>query len=252
MRYDYCVVRFVPDTFKAEFVNVGLIVGNAELGEWKVRRVQNGERASRFRNGAPLTAVWAYIDDLNELAGDLADGDAPADGTFGTGWLAGEHRRLQNLVQLSAPLPVLADTVDEAMSKLWDQMVVDPDRQARASAQPTRSALLQAYLGAEVDQRLIHENYHARVGNQDERVDFVIGNGHVAQVAHAWTFRGQNLDRTVRNIKAWSWTLRDVRDRDGGIPSSPRTAGSPPSTAASRSRSCTTTPTRRKAGARST
>ena len=96
-------------------------------------------------------------------------------------------------------------------------MVVDPARQTHASTQPSKDALRRAYLDAQIDEKLIHENGHARLGRQDARVDFVIANGHIAQLAHAFTFRRPTPGETVRKIKEWSWTIRDVRERDGHI-----------------------------------
>jgi hypothetical protein len=37
VKYVYSVVRFVPDTFRGEFVNVAVIAGYEETGEWLVR-----------------------------------------------------------------------------------------------------------------------------------------------------------------------------------------------------------------------
>ncbi|WP_433803395.1 DUF3037 domain-containing protein [Actinomycetospora sp. CA-084318] len=216
MKFDYSVVRFVPDPFRGEFVNVALIVGNPTTGEWATRRVANASRAQAFRNGAELGAVWDYLDRVDAMAAAVED-DGVVSGDLGPAWLTEEHRRLQNLVQLSRPRPVSAENVDEAMDLLWRRLVVDPAEQPRASTQPTRRALRQAYLSAAIDPALIHENCRAQVGRQSVRVDFAIANGHVAQLAHAFTFRGQNPSDTVRRVKAWSWTMRDVRDRDGHL-----------------------------------
>lgn len=217
MKYDYSVVRFVPDTFRAEFVNVGLIVGNPETGEWRTKRVSNAARARAIRNDAELSAVWDYLDRVDELVDAGEDDAAPTPATPGPGWLADEHHRLRNLVQLSRPRPVSADSVDDAMAFLWGRMIVDPANQTKATTHQARGALRRAYLGAEIDASLIHESCRARIGRQDVPLDFVIANGHVAQLAHAFTFRGSAPATTVQRLKAWSWTIRDVRDRGGWV-----------------------------------
>jgi hypothetical protein len=35
------------------------------------------------------------------------------------------------------------------------------------------------------------------------------------QLAHGWSFQSNEPTITVQQIKAWSWTLRDVRDGEG-------------------------------------
>lgn len=218
MRFDYSVVRFVPDTFKGEFVNVGLIVGSSEAGQWRVRRLSNWERARRFRNGAPIRAVLDYLDGLEDLAKDAEEAAEVGSATnLDVVWLASEHRRLNNLVQLTVPRAVAGDDVVDAVAMLWDTLFVDPERSGYTTPAPARQALLRAYQSVDVDTKLIHRNCHAERGHQHVKVDFAIGNGHLAQLAQAWSFRGAQLDRTLSSIRDWSWILRDVREQHGSI-----------------------------------
>lgn len=219
MKYYYSVVRYVPDSFRGEFVNVAVIVGNPDSCEWRIRRVGNTSRARGLGVSTSLTAVWKYLDDVEEAVADLTDDVSEANPEapqLDRAWMEAEHRRLRNLVQLSEPAAVIADDVDEASRKVFDTFVVDPDRQRRNTRSRAISAIRDAYSLAALDRRLIHEKVQGQIGHQRIEVDFAVGNGNLAQLAHAWSFRVQNTQSTVQKIKAWSWTLRDVRD-NGGI-----------------------------------
>lgn len=70
---------------------------------------------------------------------------------------------------------------------------------------------------AELPAGLLHENAQAVVGHQQAPIDFAIGTGHLVQLAHGWSFQVQDPSAIVQQIKAWSWTLRDVREHSGRI-----------------------------------
>ena len=219
MKYFYSIVRYVPDSFRGEFVNIAAIVGNAETYEWQVRRVTNSTRARSLGSTTSLSAVWRYLDDLENIIAELSDDTAEADLSIpplDRAWLQAEHRRLRNLVQLTDPSAIIADDVDEAVRKVFDTFIVDPDRQRRNTRMRAVSELRDAYL-LNLDRYLIHERAQGQIGRQRVDIDFAIGNGSLAQLAHAWSFRVQNAQATVDKIKAWSWTIRDLRDNGGVI-----------------------------------
>ena len=45
MRHVYSMVRFVPDSARGEFINVGANVGSEESSEWQVWQIENPKRA---------------------------------------------------------------------------------------------------------------------------------------------------------------------------------------------------------------
>lgn len=220
MRFDYSVVRYVPDSFRGEFINVAVITGSAETCEWRIRRVENAARARGLGTDSSLTAVWKYLDDVESVIADLTDDTAEAAPdvvSIDREWLLKEHKRLRNLVQLSAPTAIVANDLDDAVRKLSDTFIVDPDRQKRNSRSGAIAALRAAYASAHLDQHLVHERARAHIGRQQIEIDFAVGNGQLAQLAHAWSFRAANTQPTVQQIKAWSWTLQDVRDHGGSV-----------------------------------
>ena len=66
MRHVYSMVRFVPDSARGEFINVGANVGSEESSEWQVWQIENPKRA-RFidERGTPWVRV-ARLDSCPE------------------------------------------------------------------------------------------------------------------------------------------------------------------------------------------
>ena len=55
-----------------------------------------------------------------------------------------------------------------------------------------------------------------------DRFDFVVANGRAVQLAQAWSFQLPNQDDLVRDLKAWAWTVRGVRDSGGKVETNER------------------------------
>jgi len=71
MTYHYSMLRFVPDPARAEFVNLGAIVGDEESGDWDVRRLPFD---FAVHNGKALQLVqcWSFqVQGQDELAEQL-------------------------------------------------------------------------------------------------------------------------------------------------------------------------------------
>ena len=221
MKYDYSVVRFVPDSFRGEFVNVAVIVGSEDSGEWEIRMADNPQHARRLDNGKGIEAVWAYLDSVQELINTSSEDEVdqyPHDARPGRAWLETEHVRLRNLVQITPPTAIAADSVNAALEKLFDIFVVDAERVSRRTRAAAVTALRNAFTSSSLQSLgVVHERVHAQVGKQKANIDFAVANGHLVQLSHGWSFQTRDPSNTVQQIKAWSWTLRDLRDYGGTI-----------------------------------
>lgn len=221
MKYDYSIVRFVPDAFRGEFVNVAVIVGSEDSGEWEIRMAGNPQHARRLDNGKGIEAVWAYlatVQDLIDTSGEDELDDITHDVRPGRRWLESEHLRLRNLVQITPPTGIVADSANAALEMLFDIFVVDTERASRRTRAAAVTALRDAYDSSSLQSRgLVHERVRARVGKQQTTIDFAIANGHLVQLSHGWSFQTRDPSITVQQIKAWSWTVRDLRDFGGTI-----------------------------------
>jgi hypothetical protein len=221
MKYDYAVVRYVPDTFRGEFVNIAVIVGSESSGEWEIRMAGNPSHARRLDNGKGLEAVWAYINSTEDLI-ERSAADGPESSInpiqLNRAWLEDECRRLRNLVQITPPSAVMAESASDAIEKLFDVFVVDSEKLSRRTRVAAVTAIREAYdLASPQLTGLVHEKVKAVIGKQQTTIDFAVANGHLVQLAHAWSFQTREPANTVQQIKAWSWTMRDLREYGGTV-----------------------------------
>jgi hypothetical protein len=218
MKYHYSVVRFCPDPLRGEFVNVAIIAGSDDGRDWDYRRMSNERHARSLGGGSRLGAVWRYLDRVAEVIAPAANDKAPADTAPASPshrWLTHEHETHRNLVQLTSPVPVVAQSAQEAINSVFDLYVVDPLKTERSTRSEAQAALRRAFLDIKLPAESLHQRVTASVGRQRAVIDFAIANGHLVQLAHAWSFQQKEPHETVQQIKAWSWTVRDLRDHGG-------------------------------------
>jgi hypothetical protein len=220
MRYAYSVVRFVPDPARGEFVNVGAVVGSEESSEWAVRQVENPLRASRLDEHGSLSAVWAFIDRVGreiDAYEEIVEGGTTQNVRLlpSEDWLRSLYDRHSNIVQLSEPLPLLADSLDEALETVFAQLIVDPAKRPGGSTKhPALAAVRRAYTSAGLGPRVI-QGAILQAENHRERLDFGVANGRVIQITQAWSFQVADQDSLARYVRAWGWAVQAAQ-RSGG------------------------------------
>ena len=126
MRFIYSLIRFVPDPARGEFVNVGVIIGSEESSEWRVRRIEEPRHVRSVDENALLGAVWSFIDRVEADIDNLDAVHVLPEVELTEDWLWRLHADHQNIVQLSAPTPMVARTADGALESVFDLMVADP------------------------------------------------------------------------------------------------------------------------------
>jgi len=218
MRFVYSVVRFVPDPARGEFVNVAAIVGSEESSEWAVRQVENPVRARAIDQLRTLDAVWTFLDavgrDIDRYSEDHASLFEPEQ-ELSENWLLALHAEHQNIVQLSPPTPMLADSADDALDVVFEQMVLDPAYR-RHDFQKKHVAL--AAVRNSYRQHMIRKGEHLRervrleTQHHHERFDFAVLNGRVLQLANTWSFQIPDQDTLAEEVRAWGWTMRELKD----------------------------------------
>jgi hypothetical protein len=217
MRFVYSVVRFVPDPARGEFVNVGAIVGSEESSEWQLRQIDNPVRARAIDDRRALDVVWSFLDrvgrDIDEY--ETATERLLFDGVeLSEAWLERLFVDHRNVVQLSQPTPMIASSADEALDRVFEQLVIDPaQRKYRFQKKHTAlAAVRSAYReygirrGANLRERVMLET-----GHHQERFDFAVTNGHVLQLTQTWSFQVPDQELLAEQVKAWGWTVRDVQ-----------------------------------------
>lgn len=221
MRYVYSVVRFVPDPARGEFVNVGAIVGSEEASEWQLRQVENPVRARAIDARKSLGAVWSFLDRIGREIDDFEREQATlfdARVELSETWLERLYTQHRNVVQLTAPTPMVASSADEALERIFEQMVVDPAlrkhafRKKHVALAAVRASYRHNFIqpGANLRERVaLHTAHHS------ERLDFAVTNGRALQLAHTWSFEVPDQDQLAEQVKAWGWSMMDLK-RGGG------------------------------------
>jgi len=135
-------------------------------------------------------------------------------------WLTDLHRRHRNVVQLSAPAPVIAESAEEALGFVFSQAITD-DAGSGGISRPyaTRlrlfSELKSSYRRASIGPMFIREKASVLADGLLAPMDFVVGNGVAVQLAHTWSFQIQALGEVARDVKSWGFTLERLL-RHGG------------------------------------
>ncbi|MEU4192649.1 DUF3037 domain-containing protein [Kribbella sp. NPDC026611] len=216
MRYDYWVIRYVPDPIRGEFVNIAVIAGRGE--DWRFRRVGNLGRASRLGGSAVMTdSFMKRIEDAINLRLDAVQSLLPSDPSLlGKGDIEDLRVRMNNIVQLSEARPVLASSAEEAANLAFELMIVDTDS---AVNHRSRTKVVNTLRSAfELRPDLAHhvaKAQRAYVGSQGTSIDFAVKNQRVYQMSQVWAFDVKDTLRLQTNIQAWNYLLGLLRT-DGG------------------------------------
>lgn len=228
-RYVYSVIRYVPSPASGEFVNLGAIVGSEETGDWAVRHVENARRARALGFPQGVAAFYAFVQDIGFRI-DINDWAVEAEAPSGfeeltEAWLVDLCQQQQNLVQLSRPAPITAETAEDALDLIFEHLVLDPVVQSRGYATRHRvfSALRRSYLSAGVDLAHLDRRVSLESGSLRAPLDFVVANGRALQLAQTWSFQVASHADVARDVKAWGYTVASLRAAGGVISSRERT-----------------------------
>lgn len=217
MKYLYSVMKFVPDAARAEFVNVGVLACSESGTECKVKLVRTRRRASHLADSKVIEAFWSYLQSFRlEVDTAIAAGE---EGAFTDKWLHSLWEESGNLLQFSEPAPITADRLDSALAVVAEEFLIDSTR-AKRTRGPTRATaqarVRRAYssLGLELGRDFV-EHPLVSGSNHKEIFDFAVANGRAVQLTQTWNFSVRDLPGLTEAVKAWAWTVRDVRETGG-------------------------------------
>ncbi|WP_305786073.1 DUF3037 domain-containing protein [Symbioplanes lichenis] len=219
MRYLYSVVRFVPSPATGEYVNIGAIAGSDETGDWSLRQAGNPRRARLFGPLESLNAVNAF---MNEIGSRIDRHALMQSDEVSEGWLRDLHRRHRNVVQLSRPAPVIAESAEEALELVLSQAIPeDQGLGATARGYTTRlrlfSELRASYRRVNIPPSLLRERISVSAGGLSAPMDFVVGNGTALQLTHTWSFQIQSTDEVAKDVKSWGFTVERLLRHGGTV-----------------------------------
>ncbi|CAM3164996.1 DUF3037 family protein [Williamsia muralis] len=214
-RYEYAVVRCVPEPRTGEFVNVGAVAGSAEEGDWDVRQIQNPRRAAKLCSAEQLAVVAEFIaqlsSDIEESSESLIE--------LPTDWLSSLRAERRNIIQLSEPGVAVADSAASVLDVVFKRLLVDIEATTRNSiSKRTLLAHLRRSFGSFVPGIHVVERPDLVVGDRIRtRVDFAVGNT-PELLTQAWSFQRDNVGEVVSDVKAWGYAMDRFRSgRQGAI-----------------------------------
>lgn len=221
MRYDFSVLRFVPDTLRGEFVNLGVIVGSDQTGEWDIRLNESYKRARRFDTDDVIDSAVPLVVDLgrkfDEYNDAIEEERAPSD-PISIDWLRDFASQSRNLLQVTPPSVISADNINEALSLLFRQFVFTDEIAQRATYIPRSTAvadMARAYRQITLSADNLGRRAEVASSRYAETFDFVVANGRAVQLAEAFSFALSGISEIRQRVKAWSWTVRDIRENGG-------------------------------------
>ena len=234
-RYVYSTVQIIPRLSAGEAINFAVIAGCDQTGDWAIRPVRDTNRARRFCGIDAMTAAHDFLDHLEErrdvlesqgndlLAIDPAEARAEA---LSEQLVAEMATLTRGVVQLTAPMPVIAETAEEALDLIVPEVLIEPQprRFRRLTKKRLVSEVRESYMLSGVPDDAVRQRPRLLVGADRQfhfNTDFAVGTDHVVQLCSAWSFQIVDLDLLARDVQAWGWNLRELRDHGGVVDGAP-------------------------------
>ncbi len=217
MAYFYSTVRFVPDPAAAEFINLGAIVGDDDSQDWALRQISNPKRANAIDLRGTLPAALEFIGRLQErLPTDEAEATGDELSLEALTLLSVE---MNNIIQISEPVPVIAPSAEAALDMIFEELVVDPASTQFRFQKKHRAvgATRHAYRAHEIPDDAIKERVRVVAGSFHGSFDFAVHNGRAVQLVQCWSFQLPNQETLGEQVKAWAWVVRELRRQGGEV-----------------------------------
>jgi hypothetical protein len=232
-RYLYSTIRVVPDPANEEFATIAAIAGSDQTGDWTVRRLQNDSRAARFCGEYAVTAANDFLARLEVTIADWVDrllgldivGPQEPSEQPSEEWLSNMARQRRHVVQLSSPRPILAPSAADALDMVFESMFHEPESRKRPSTKWTllgdlRHNYLQSGLRRGQDFFWSVPLFASGTRhNYSYPIDYVVtAEEKAVQLVQMWSFRTASAtDQVWKDVKAWAWVLRDLKQNGGTV-----------------------------------
>jgi len=216
MSYSFSLIRFVPDPGRGEFVNIGAIAGDEDADDWAVRWISNYKRARALDSHGFLPYAKAFTASLDEQIDD------PEGLTFNsvrpsTAWLESLAQEMSNVIQVTDPAPVPAESAETALDLVFERLVVDPARVTYRfkKKHQAQAAARRAYREKKVPDSAVQAQSRVASRAYDFQFDFAVRNGEAVQLLQCWSFELPNQAELTEQVKAWAWMVHEVRSNGG-------------------------------------
>lgn|GEM_PF-4832006 len=221
--YKTWTLRFVPDSVRGEFINIGLIVG-CNSADWAIRTVESFSRANRIGGDAQLlnpllNTLKAFVSTANcatagARTGTLAFWDNQ--GCISEGYLDDLRRRFNNALQISEAYPAYGSSAEEILELLYPHFVSESIRETthRARTQMRRSfreALNNIWQDDEIP---LFTDPTIVSGGERHEFDFALhAPSSVEQMTQVISLNRKDIHAVRRDIRAWNYGVTRLRER---------------------------------------
>lgn len=217
MTYVYSVLRFVPDPARAEFVNIGAVAGSDEIEDWDLRLVSNLSRAKAIDDRDALGTALAFLGQVEGRISALETLPGVGPDRMSRETVRRWAHEMQNVLQFTEPAPMVAESAEEALDLVFDELLLDPTTRRFRFQKKHRaiSATLASYRLAEVSEQHISQKISVRAGTFQDAFDFAVHNGSVVQLVRCWSFQLPGQQELAEEVKAWGWLVEQLRLQGG-------------------------------------
>lgn len=218
--YTAWILRFVPNSARGEFINMGVLVGR-DGGDWALRHVTSLERAACLSTFRPEASE--LLSPVLGLAGTV-NGLRPSDAVFSefaeqasVGTVRRIKAGLHNALQLSDEMPAIGENADDVAQLLYQHLVLEGPARERVSARDRMRARLRdavqnavgTHGAVKTRQRLVVAD-----GSLDQRFDMTLqrteGAHSPVMLAHCFSFQGMQSPLKTQ-AQSWSFFVTQLR-----------------------------------------
>ncbi|MEA2254719.1 MAG: hypothetical protein QOG35_764 [Solirubrobacteraceae bacterium] len=216
MTYHYSMIRFVPDTARGEFINLGAVAGDEEQQDWELRLISNFARAKAIDSKGFLPAAMQFAGELEQRLPDEGFHGEESLSLDVLSQLAGE---MNNIIQLSPPTPIVAPDAATALDILFEELVLDPAAREFRFEKKHRAVRLtsDAYRQHAVPADAVERRARVETGQFHGNFDFAVYNGGAVQLVNCWSFQLPNQQDLAEQVKAWAWVVHELRTQGASV-----------------------------------
>lgn len=211
-------MRFSPSPTRGETVNIGVVVGSDEGGDWKFETAHRS-RANLIDDEGVFPVVAAEVERLAAIV-ERYSSDLPnfvQEAIPSERWLSELVDCHHSVLQFTDPLPVIADSAADALGQVWDIFIVERGRQTRTPM--TKTIVASRYYNALV-RSIGHQ--HAKLNptlllaeKYSASIDVVAHNGIVVDLTQCWSFQVKDKSGIAESVKAWAFGIERLRESGG-------------------------------------
>lgn len=214
------ILRYIPNTARGEFVNIGVLVGS-DGSDWAIRHVSNFTRASRL--GGDATFMRPLMQRLSDRVSEV-NNSGPVESIYSfvadnsetiSYWTVEELRvRFNNSLQISEPTPAYGTSAAEVANILYGHLVSETIRESVPRSRTRmksnfRTAVMNAWHHDAVIP--LEVGPVIEIGHLHQDFDFALLDGEVEQMTQVISINRKDRTLIRKDISAWNYAVTRLR-----------------------------------------